>query len=397
MWYGEDATKGTILATSGDPTIAGTGTLWLTNKAAPGDLAGYGLLAPLTSDALLYSIEAITADGSLTLGRNWQGDTASGLTYAIVPINGPTVELLEDIDTLLNSSSYSALNAAVSASAAGDFFQNVGGTITNRTTIQTLLALSNGLSEVNLASATNCNLGAQTSPKVSITGTTTVASLNPSSGTMYPNSLRWVRFTGALTLTNGANLILPGGANIATAAGDTAIFMSDATSTPIWRCMFYQRADGSSVQTLAALKAALLSSGIATTQLSDVVAVATCTLTLKGSSTGSTSYANCRVFKLGNFVRVQFRFIGAIAAMTGNLQIGNLPYTSANVSGNAGGGYFYYFTPSPGAGATQEVWRILGAANSTVMEIVTVGAGSNIDAENVTGSADIAGEISYFT
>ena len=53
-----------------------------------------------------------------------------------------------------------------------------------------------------------------------ITGTTTITSL---AATAIPaNPIYFLRFTGALTLTNGASLILPGGANITTAAGDCA-------------------------------------------------------------------------------------------------------------------------------------------------------------------------------
>lgn len=49
-----------------------------------------------------------------------------------------------------------------------------------------------------------------------------------------------LEFNGASTLTNSANLILPGGANITTAAGDTAIIINE--SVGVWRCVGYQRA-----------------------------------------------------------------------------------------------------------------------------------------------------------
>jgi hypothetical protein len=57
-----------------------------------------------------------------------------------------------------------------------------------------------------------------------------------------------VRFTGVLTLThNAASLVLPGAANIATAAGDTAIVTSDASGN--FRVRHYARADGTPVST----------------------------------------------------------------------------------------------------------------------------------------------------
>jgi hypothetical protein len=72
---------------------------------------------------------------------------------------------------------------------------------------------------VQLASGSTTDLGAQNALFVEVTGTTTITSF----GTNY-NGPRFLRFTGALTLThNATSLVLPGGANITTAAGDCAI------------------------------------------------------------------------------------------------------------------------------------------------------------------------------
>jgi hypothetical protein len=61
---------------------------------------------------------------------------------------------------------------------------------------------------------------------VRITGTTTIESLGTGA-----SRVRFVRFTGALTLTHdAAALILPGGADITTAAGDCMLVVSDASS-----------------------------------------------------------------------------------------------------------------------------------------------------------------------
>jgi hypothetical protein len=55
-----------------------------------------------------------------------------------------------------------------------------------------------------------------------------------------------IRFAAALTLThNPVSLILPGGADILTAAGDTALATSDADGN--WRVRHYQRADGTAL------------------------------------------------------------------------------------------------------------------------------------------------------
>lgn len=95
--------------------------------------------------------------------------------------------------------------------------------------------------EVTLASATTTDLGATGTNVVAISGTTTITSLGSSATTT--ECLYFVRFTGALTLTyNGTSLILPGVANITTAAGDTALFKYEGSGH--WRCLFYTVAAG---------------------------------------------------------------------------------------------------------------------------------------------------------
>ena len=89
--------------------------------------------------------------------------------------------------------------------------------------------------EATVASAATVDLGAQTSYAVHITGTTTITSF----GSSYQGP-RFLRFSGALTLThNGTSLILPGNANITTAAGDSCIAIPYASG---WRVVHYQRA-----------------------------------------------------------------------------------------------------------------------------------------------------------
>lgn len=95
---------------------------------------------------------------------------------------------------------------------------------------------------VDVASATTADIGAAASNYVRITGTTTITGL----GTIGSGTRRHVVFGGALTLThNATSLILPGGASITTAAGDTATFESEGSGN--WRCISYQKADGTAV------------------------------------------------------------------------------------------------------------------------------------------------------
>jgi hypothetical protein len=89
----------------------------------------------------------------------------------------------------------------------------------------------------SVGSSGTVDIGAEDALVVTITGTTTITSFGTGA-----NLMRVVVFSGALTLThNGTSLILPGGENIETEAGDTAVFVSDDSGN--WRCISYQRAD----------------------------------------------------------------------------------------------------------------------------------------------------------
>lgn len=89
--------------------------------------------------------------------------------------------------------------------------------------------------EDTVASASTANILGSDSEFVAISGTTTITSFG--TGT---NRKRFVRATGAFTIThNATSLILPGGQNITTQAGDTFIVISDASSNA--RVYSYQR------------------------------------------------------------------------------------------------------------------------------------------------------------
>lgn len=96
--------------------------------------------------------------------------------------------------------------------------------------------------KVDLASAATTDLGSITpSLNAQITGTTTITSLGASATTDRP--IYRVRFSGVLTLThNAVSLILPGGANITTASGDTAVF--EYLGAGNWKCLAYAPVSG---------------------------------------------------------------------------------------------------------------------------------------------------------
>ena len=94
----------------------------------------------------------------------------------------------------------------------------------------------------DLASAATTQLGSGASNRLRITGTTAITSF----GAAAAGVCRTVTFAGALTLThNATSLILPGGANITTAAGDVAEFESLGSGN--WRCTSYLKANGQAV------------------------------------------------------------------------------------------------------------------------------------------------------
>lgn len=77
-----------------------------------------------------------------------------------------------------------------------------------------------------------------------VTGTTTITDIDFT--TDKAGRTAWIEFTGILTLThNASTFILPTGANITTAAGDTACFVSEGSD--VIRCVAYNRASGSAL------------------------------------------------------------------------------------------------------------------------------------------------------
>ena len=91
----------------------------------------------------------------------------------------------------------------------------------------------------NLASAATTNLAQLIGNSVTITGSVTIIAF----GTADAGARRMVTFAGILTLThNATSLILPTGANILTAAGDTCIAISLGSGN--WKVFDYTRASG---------------------------------------------------------------------------------------------------------------------------------------------------------
>lgn len=122
--------------------------------------------------------------------------------------------------------------------ASGQALATAGGGFTGGT----LTSALNEAPQVTLASASTVNIGAAAANSVSVSGTTTITAFD----TIASGALRRIVFQGALTLTHsGTALILPGGANITTAAGDVAWMESLGSGN--WRCVSYNKASGAAV------------------------------------------------------------------------------------------------------------------------------------------------------
>ena len=263
-------------------------TTWLqlavTHVSSSGSFAAADALSvqfDRTGDAGSGTVTSITAGAGLSssgVGATGGTINVSGTLTSIEPVNAQTgtsyTVLVGDharLVTLSNTSSVAVTLPQATGSFGAGFYLDIAniniGVVTITPTTSTIngaasLVLSRFLSvrlvsdgtnwlalhgsslrtqTTTVASASTTDIGATESQRISVTGTTTITSF----GTVQ-NQLRFVTFAGALTLThNATTLILPGSANITTAAGDAAAFSSDASGN--WRCLSYQKADGTAV------------------------------------------------------------------------------------------------------------------------------------------------------
>jgi hypothetical protein len=123
----------------------------------------------------------------------------------------------------------------------------------------------------DIASATTCTIWATDGNYAHITGTTTITSFGTAG---QAGDCRTIVFDSALTLThNATSLILPSGANITTAAGDTAIVRAETTANA--RVIAYLRKDGTAVTPFTPTVSNALSGSVIQTVSTQTGAVAT--------------------------------------------------------------------------------------------------------------------------
>lgn len=196
--------------------------------------AGTTAVTQTTISSTAYNALAddIATEITGSLATDGTSGMESGAQFKADPgtVSVPGITFTGDLDTGLYSSGANKVAVAVGGVKVGEFD-------------------STGLVEgawTDTASASTVNIGAVQSRNVNITGTTTITAFD----TVASGTYRRLKFAGALTLThNGTSLILPGAANITTAAGDTGEFVSLGAGN--WVCVDYQKATGYPVKSQA--------------------------------------------------------------------------------------------------------------------------------------------------
>lgn len=218
---------------------------WAAPSAGSGTVTSVGFSFDATlSDIFGASGTPVTTSGTITAAGVDAGsdmllfwdDSAGKLTYLTLGSN------LSITGTTLNatggSGSPGGSNTQVQFNSSGSF-----GADSTFTFNATTKALSCPLmwygKGADIARAATTSIANATGNFVHLTGTTTITSFG--SGTA--GQTVYIRFAGAGTLThNATSLILPGAANITTAANDCCVAVSEGGSN--WRVTSYTRANG---------------------------------------------------------------------------------------------------------------------------------------------------------
>lgn len=295
--------------------------------------------------------------GALTIKKNGGQALAAGDIRAAghklllcYDSSGGHVELLNPTPTVAPSAASDTVSGLVELATTTE---TLTGTDTTRAvTPDALASLWEQGSDV--ASATTTSLGE--GGYFNITGTTTITDIDLA--TDKAGRKVWVKFAGALTLTHSSTLILPTAANITTAAGDTACFVSEGSDTV--RCLSYNRASG-----------AVLSDSSGMTLLATVA-------TTSGTSQSATSLV------LTSYKRL-YIVLEAVSNTTGSyIRIAGLQFTAAIAAGSScsGGldvdlasGALNAITVESGAGVTNNVLAS-GITTATTTITFTLGSGA---------------------
>jgi len=240
-------------------TVGSANGIYLANAGAWTRSADSATAATIQNQALIVlqgTTQALTQWANTNVGAITLGTTS--ITYGQTSSAGTSYTAGTGLT--LTGSVFSITNTAVTPGTYTKVTVNAQGQVTAGTSVTSLdVTTALGFSPVPLgggtmtgalnfapvvtvASAATTPIGVASSNTVNITGTTTITAFD----NVLAGSMREVTFTGILTLTyNATSLILPTGASITTAAGDTACFTSLGSGN--WRCLYYTRANGTAL------------------------------------------------------------------------------------------------------------------------------------------------------
>lgn len=243
-----------------DGIIAGATQDQITNAQTYSTTAATQAGIATTQAGIAATQAAAAAASAASLAVYWAG-TAGGTANAVTLTPSPAIAANaagQEFDFVVNTVNTSGtVTASVSGKTALPIQKSMGGalvalgigdlpagTIAKIRNIDganfQLMNIRPFSQSADIASAGTLNLDTATGLYTNITGTTAITAV-----TLAQGQMRIVKFAGILTLTNGANLILPTGANITTAAGDVAFVMGEASG--IARVLGYFKASGAAL------------------------------------------------------------------------------------------------------------------------------------------------------
>jgi len=215
------ANSGVYTATS----VGAAGSPWVLTRTTDFDDAN-----DVKSGTLVYVTE-----GTLYADTSWQLTTNDTITLDTTSLTWGAYTPNSQTNLTVANLTTGAVTCDFVLAGSGSAFDDLG--VNGNLSVGGVVNEAKG---ADIASASTINLSTAGGNLVDVTGTTTITAI-----TLGAGNERTVRFTGALTLTHGASLVLPTGANITTAAGDFAVFRGYASS--VVRCVMYQRASGAAL------------------------------------------------------------------------------------------------------------------------------------------------------
>lgn len=175
----------------------------------------------LTATYISASSFSVTGDQTaiFTVGRRLKAVVTGGTSYSTVTASSysnPTTTITVDVCDSI------ALDSGLNSGALSYGLLDPAHTSVSADAVHT--------KSTAIASATTAQIWKSGGDLVHISGTTTITSFGTA---QKAGQERTLIFDGALTLTNGTNLVLPGGQSILTVANDRAIVRADTTTKAV--------------------------------------------------------------------------------------------------------------------------------------------------------------------